>query len=141
MKVSVLILILLLDKAKSILHLNSLRTDFQSRINSRSRDQFEIIKLISIQGGQRSALDEDYDEPYVPPNEDDDSSPSSANIQFMITNRMRFILENELGYLPEEVDEMEPQIVRQNTISFFLVIISGGCRYFAKFSSAFKGHA
>lgn len=34
----------------------------------------------------------------------------SASIQFMITNRMRRILEEDLSYLPEEVDKMDPQI-------------------------------
>lgn len=31
-------------------------------------------------------------------------------LQFMITNKMRRALEDDLGYLPEEVDTMEPQI-------------------------------
>lgn len=35
---------------------------------------------------------------------------SSSSIQFMITHRMRRFLEVELGYLPEEIDVMEPQI-------------------------------
>jgi len=35
---------------------------------------------------------------------------SSRGIQFMITQRMRRVLEDELGYLVEEVDCMEPQI-------------------------------
>lgn len=34
----------------------------------------------------------------------------SGTIQFMITNRMRRDLENELNYLTEEVDIMDPQI-------------------------------
>ena len=34
----------------------------------------------------------------------------SASIQFMITNRMRRILEEDLGYLADEVDAMDPQI-------------------------------
>ena len=38
------------------------------------------------------------------------SSSNSANIQYMITQRMRRVLEDELRYLPEEVDVMEPQI-------------------------------
>jgi hypothetical protein len=37
-----------------------------------------------------------------------DSTP--AGIQYMITNKMRRILEDDLGYLSEEVDIMEPQI-------------------------------
>ena len=38
-----------------------------------------------------------------------DPEPSSG-IQFMITQRMRRVLEDELGYLPSEVTAMEPQI-------------------------------
>lgn len=82
----------------------------------RRLDSLSKSPILIIQGGQRSELDNDYDEPFIPPNEDEDASPSSANIQFMITNRMRYILENDLGYLPEEVDEMEPQIV--SSLSF-----------------------
>lgn len=35
---------------------------------------------------------------------------TSGSIQFMITNRMRRLLENDLNYLSEEVDMMDPQI-------------------------------
>jgi hypothetical protein len=28
----------------------------------------------------------------------------------MITNKMRAILKNDLGYRPEEIDDMEPQV-------------------------------
>lgn len=38
------------------------------------------------------------------------SKEGSGTIQFMITNRMRRNLENELNYLTEEVDVMDPQI-------------------------------
>jgi hypothetical protein len=34
----------------------------------------------------------------------------SGTVQFMITNRMRRNLENELNYLAEEIDVMDPQI-------------------------------
>lgn len=38
-------------------------------------------------------------------------SPNPSNeIQFMITHSMRLKLQDDLGYLPEEVDDMEPQI-------------------------------
>lgn len=45
-------------------------------------------------------------------NEDDNTegNSNSASIQYMITQRMRRVLEDELRYLPEEVDIMEPQI-------------------------------
>lgn len=44
-------------------------------------------------------------------NKNGEVNPSnSANIQYMITQRMRRVLEDELRYLPEEVDIMEPQI-------------------------------
>jgi len=45
-------------------------------------------------------------------NEDDNTEVNlnSASIQYMITQRMRRVLEDELRYLPEEVDIMEPQI-------------------------------
>jgi len=39
----------------------------------------------------------------------EENKPTSS-IQFMITNRMRRCLVQDLGYLPEEVDVMEPQI-------------------------------
>ena len=43
--------------------------------------------------------------------DDDDSAPrKSKGIQIMITQRMRRVLEDELGYGTEEVDVMEPQI-------------------------------
>eukprot|EP01032_Pedospumella_encystans_P028249 gene28249-31908_t len=35
---------------------------------------------------------------------------NSAKVQFMITNKMKATLKDELGYLPEEVEDMEPQI-------------------------------
>lgn len=38
------------------------------------------------------------------------SKQASSGIQFMITNKMRSVLQSDLGYLKEEVDEMEPQI-------------------------------
>ena len=43
--------------------------------------------------------------------EDDDNAPrKSKGIQIMITQRMRRVLEDELGYGTDEVDVMEPQI-------------------------------
>lgn len=41
-----------------------------------------------------------------------DDAGDSASIQYMITRKMRSILEEDLKYLEEEVDEMEPQIAR-----------------------------
>ena len=32
----------------------------------------------------------------------------------MITNKMRRVLEGPLGYLPNEVDEMDPQVSRSD---------------------------
>ena len=48
-------------------------------------------------------------------NEDDNTegNSNSASIQYMITQRMRRVLEDELRYLPEEVDIMEPQIASE----------------------------
>ena len=121
MRLSFLNVLFLIGRALTIQHSNTVRIYFQPRLSSKRGDQLQV-KLFSIHGGQRSALDDDYNEPYIPPGEDDDSTPSSANIQFMITNRMRYILENDLGYLPEEVDEMEPQIVRQGILSLFVMM-------------------
>lgn len=42
--------------------------------------------------------------------EGSNNDPYVAGIQFMITRRMRRILENQLGYLDTEVDAMDPQI-------------------------------
>jgi len=39
-----------------------------------------------------------------------DDSPAPARIQYMVTNRMRKVLEEELGYHSDEVDTIEPQI-------------------------------
>lgn len=71
---------------------------------------------LSIRGGARidglpvdESEEEEMDEAFVPPDDEEESSPT-ANMQFMITNQMRYTLENELGYLSDEVDEMEPQI-------------------------------
>eukprot|EP01031_Cornospumella_fuschlensis_P038059 gene38059-46242_t len=46
-------------------------------------------------------------EPAEKPQKDDSKA---AKVQFMITNKMRHVLVDDLGYLPSEVDEMEPQI-------------------------------
>ncbi len=47
---------------------------------------------------------------YVDDSGDYIDEQNSARIQYMITNKMRRVLEDELGYLPEEVDSIEPQI-------------------------------
>jgi hypothetical protein len=39
-----------------------------------------------------------------------DDSEDSASLQFMITNRMRRVLEDDLNYHEEEVEMMDPQI-------------------------------
>lgn len=55
----------------------------------------------------------EVNEGFIPSDEEDDeqyNNGPSANLPYMITNRMRFTLENDLGYLSDEVDEMEPQI-------------------------------
>ena len=44
------------------------------------------------------------------PTEDDIDDRSKASLQYMITNRMRQILIDELSYLPSEVDQMDPQV-------------------------------
>jgi hypothetical protein len=46
-----------------------------------------------------------YEEP-----ESNTKGDTGGSIQFMITNRMRRLLENDLNYLTEEVDIMDPQI-------------------------------
>jgi hypothetical protein len=42
--------------------------------------------------------------------DDGRGSPYSAQIQYMITRKMRKVLVDDLNYLPEEVDDMEPQV-------------------------------
>lgn len=59
--------------------------------------------------------EDDYESKYEGDYEEKDDtsknvSPSSAGIQFMITNRMKKILIDNLQYLPDEVEELEPQI-------------------------------
>lgn len=41
---------------------------------------------------------------------DDNEKSTTASVQYMITNRMRKILQDELGYLQHEVDTMAPEI-------------------------------
>lgn len=79
---------------------------------------------LQIRGGQQTLMerneytneatsfnDEEAAEEEEDEEEEQSSSPSTtASMQIMITNRMRFVLENDLNYLPEEVDAMEPQI-------------------------------
>jgi hypothetical protein len=62
--------------------------------------------------GRDSNFEDDGDD-----DEDSSKDKSSAEIQFMITNKMRHTLVNDLGYLSEEVDEMEPQVL-SSYISF-----------------------
>ena len=41
---------------------------------------------------------------------DNDKSTSKNGVQFMITKKMRNTLIDDLGYLSDEVNEMEPQV-------------------------------
>ena len=49
-------------------------------------------------------------ESYEEDDADDSKGNANASVQFMITNRMRRVLEDELNYLEEEIDLMDPQI-------------------------------
>jgi hypothetical protein len=55
--------------------------------------------------GRDNNFDDEADD-----DEDNTKDKNTAEIQFMITNKMRNTLVNDLGYLPEEIDEMEPQV-------------------------------
>jgi hypothetical protein len=95
----------------NLLQCGSKTTQFKLHtLQTPTHDITTILTTLRLSGGQRSEVEEEYDEDFIPPNEDE-TAENTANIQFMITNRMRYILENDLGYSPEEVDDMEPQIV------------------------------
>ena len=68
--------------------------------------QFIAVKADSY-GGEKFDTEED-DENYDSKQNKNDNT--SASFQVMITKRMRGTLINELGYLPSEVDNMEPQV-------------------------------
>jgi hypothetical protein len=46
------------------------------------------------------------------PSKKSNSDANSASVQYMITNKMRQTLIDDLAYLPSEVDEMEPEVAR-----------------------------
>ena len=64
------------------------------------------LRSVSIRGGRFLGRNSDKDE------DDNNNSKrsTSASIQYMITNKMRKTLVEELGYLNNEVNEMDPQI-------------------------------
>ena len=43
----------------------------------------------------------------------------TGGIQLFITHKMRNVLEDELGFLPNEVNEMHPEIKKNNEVSKF----------------------
>ena len=47
------------------------------------------------------------------------TSSEDAGQQIIITQRMRKVLEGELGYLPNEVDEMHPEVKKNKEMSKF----------------------
>ncbi len=47
------------------------------------------------------------------------TSSEDAGQQIMITQKMRKVLIEELGYLPNEVDEMHPAVKKNNELSKF----------------------
>lgn len=54
--------------------------------------------------------EEDVEEERVTHRRNNKKNKNSAEIQFMITNKMRNTLIQDLGYLSSEVDNMEPQV-------------------------------
>ena len=52
------------------------------------------------------------------------TSSENVGVQFMITNKMRRVLEGPLGYLPNEVDEMDPQVSNSDETSNLLKVMS-----------------
>lgn len=54
--------------------------------------------------------DEDIEEERANNRRNNRKNKNSAEIQFMITNKMRNTLIQDLGYLSSEVDNMEPQV-------------------------------
>ena len=44
---------------------------------------------------------------------------ATSGLQFFITHEMRKVLEDELGFLPNEVDEMNPEVKKKNKMSKF----------------------
>jgi hypothetical protein len=75
--------------------------------------------------GRRAAADNDrnllvvaYDDAMMGDNS------RSAKMQFMITNKMKSKLINELGYLEEEVEDMQPQVANLLQCSCFHILTS-----------------
>ena len=74
---------------------------FDLKITETDHDEDESSKELA----ESDSFSNDNDTDQIP-------APRAASIQFMITYRMRRILEEELNYLPKEVDVMDPQIAQ-----------------------------
>jgi hypothetical protein len=71
---------------------------------------FKSILFTSLFSGYTTDDDDDGDDVDIGYQREQRGAGSTAKVQYMITNRMRNKLINELGYLPEEIDMLEPQI-------------------------------
>ncbi len=75
--------------------------------------------------GSRAAADSDRNLLLVAYDDDMTGDNSrSAKMQFMITNKMKSKLINELGYLEEEVEDMQPQVANLLQCSCFHILTS-----------------
>ena len=52
------------------------------------------------------------------------TNTENVGVQFMITNKMRRVLEGQLGYLPSEVDDMDPQVALYANLLYRSVLMS-----------------
>lgn len=80
------------------------------------RNAHGLTQFPEILASRYEYTDEDVSDAAPMPSTNQYEEPESskkgdtASLQFMITNRMRRLLENDLNYLSEEVDNMDPQI-------------------------------
>jgi hypothetical protein len=84
-------------------------------------DGKEIV--IPVQTAKASSSEDATVNPPQPASEEKIDAPVSENagIQILITGPQRYVLEYELGYYRNEVDDMKPQVKKSNEMSKFRV--------------------
>jgi len=64
--------------------------------------------MVSLFSGRRTSAGGDKLVSVIAYDDDNEDGSKSAKVQFMITNKMKAKLIDELGYLPEEVLSLSP---------------------------------
>ena len=72
-------------------------------------DEEDYSKIREIEEPEDENNEESNDD--IDLDEEDKEDDTNSGIQFMITKKMKKILIDELGYLSNEVEEMEPQVI------------------------------